>query len=224
VLLRASNGRGAWLRVLADAEVADLSTIPVLAVQAALAIGEGIAELPTELGVVCVPARLHPDGRLELRVAGPLRPLQRRVDVRGRLQLPLRGTAAPAHRTGLLGLVQRTEFTGRTVDVSAGGLRARLDPPGVPEDAQDFYAVLDGSGQRPVTAVLEAVALRSGLLQARFSIVGAADREHLVHQVFDVQRSELAARRRSDDLRDRPSVADGGVPVQPGDTGRGVEP
>jgi hypothetical protein len=197
VLLRGANGRGAWLRALADGEVVDRGTIPVLAPQAALAIGEGVAELPTELGVVCVPARLHADGRLELRVAAPLRPLQRRVDVRGRLQLPLQGTASPARRPGgLLGMVQRTEFSGRTVDVSAGGLRAWLDAPGLPEDARDLYTVLDASGTRPVSAVLETVALRSGLLQARFTIVGAADREHLVRQVFEGQRAELAARRR----------------------------
>ena len=190
LVLRAANGRSAELRALSAAPITDRGVIPVLASQLALAIGEGTAELPTEHGLVCVPARLHAGGRLELSVSEPLRPLQRRADVRARMDLPLRGTASTrTGRGGLFGLVQRTEFVGRTLDVSAGGLRARLEPSELTDDAHEFYVELDGSGPRPVGAVLEAVALRSGLLQARFVVISAADREYLVRRVFEVRRS-----------------------------------
>jgi len=189
LVLRAANGRSAELRALSAAPITDLGVIPVLASQVALAIGEGTAELPTERGLVRVPARLHADGRLELSVSEPLRPLQRRADVRAGIDLPLRGTASTRTGRGLFGLVQRTEFAGRTLDVSAGGLRARLEPSELTDDAHEFYVELDGAGPRPVGAVLEAVALRSGVLQAKFVVISAADREYLVRRVFEVRRS-----------------------------------
>jgi hypothetical protein len=201
LVLRAPNGRSAELRALSDAPVTDLGVIPVLASQRARAIGEGTAELPTERGVVFVPARLHRNG-LELHVTGPVRPLQRRTDVRAPIELPLHGTATGAHRAGLLGLVQRTELVGRTVDLSGGGLRARLEPSELADAARELYVELDGSGPRPVGAVLQVVALRSGLLQARFLIIAPADREYLVRRILALQPAERPARR-----RDRPADA-----------------
>jgi hypothetical protein len=196
LVLRSSNGRSAELRALSAAPITDLGVIPVLASQVALAIGEGTVELPTEHGLVRVPARLHADGLLELSVTGPLRPLQRRADIRAEIEFPLRGTASTrSSHAGVLGLVQRTEFAGRTIDVSAGGLRARLEPSELTDDAHEFYVELDGCGPRPVGAVLEAVKLRSGLLQARFVVITAADREYLVRRVHEARRAELSARR-----------------------------
>jgi hypothetical protein len=191
LVLRASTGRSAELRALADAPIVDLGVVPVLASPAAMAIGEGVVELPTTRGVVCVPARLCPDGRLELSVRVPLRPVQRRLDVRGPIRVPVRGTVTARSR-GLLGLVDRTEVAGETVDVSAGGLRARLQPARLPAEAHELYVELDGSGARPIGAVLELVALRSGLLQARFAVIAAADREYLVHRVFELERAARA--------------------------------
>jgi hypothetical protein len=194
LVLRGSNGDSAELRALADAPITDLGVIPVLASHAALAIGEGVTELPTVRGVVCVPARLHRDGRLELSVRAPLRPLQRRIDLRGPMELAMRGTLTTrSGRAGLFGLTQRTEFAGGTVDVSAGGLRARLEPSDLPSDAHEFYVELDGSGARPIGAVLEAVALRSGVLQARFVVIAASDREYLVRRLFELERAVRAA-------------------------------
>jgi hypothetical protein len=189
LVLRASNGRRAELRSLSEAPITDLGVIPVLASQLALAIGEGTAELPTERGVVYVPAQLHRDGRLELTVTEPVRPLQRRADGRCRIELPLRGTAAGSHRVGLLGLVQRTELAGRTVDVSAGGLCARLEPSELAGDVAELYVELDGDGPRPIGAVLAAVALRSGLLRARFTVLAAADCEYLARRTSALERT-----------------------------------
>ncbi len=129
--------------------------------------------------------------------------MQRRDDVRGVVDLPLRGTATSGPAVGgLRGELPGVALHGHTVDISAGGLRAevQLDAAGggmheLPEGLRDLFVELDSAGARPIGAVLRVVRLRSGLLGARFLIISPADRDYVASLVFAQQRAILANRR-----------------------------
>jgi PilZ domain len=211
LVLRTGSGP-VTLRSLAAAELSGPWSVPVLAPLRALADGDGVLEATTPSGPVSVAAHLRMrDGVLALcagtagtggraGTAGvPAAPAlqQRRDDVRGRLGLPLRATAADAaaERAFSTGVVE-----GITLDVSAGGLGVDLHPrSGRTPYGSRLYVELTVPGDRLVPAVVAVVDLSDRRLHGRFVDIAPVDREHLVRLIFAEQRRELAARHR---LRD----------------------
>src|SRR5712691_4805258 len=90
LVLRAADGRRAEMRSLATVPLADGCLVPVLVASGAFGAGEGLAEVPTDRGLLLLPARLaEASGRLEVSLPPALHPMQRRDDVRGAVDLPL---------------------------------------------------------------------------------------------------------------------------------------
>ena len=169
------------LRTLAEVRLVGRWAVPVLAPHRALGDGDGVLEAATPAGALSLAAHLRlRDGVLELCPGSTDAPAlrQRRQDVRGRLSLPLRATAADAaaQRVFSDGVVE-----GVTLDVSAGGVGVDLHP---------------RSGSTPYGSRLY-LELSDRKLHGRFVDIAAADREHLVRLVFVEQRRALAERRRS---------------------------
>lgn len=213
------------LRALADVDLDGDWQVPVLALVPGVQDATGDVEVVTGDGVVTLCGRLvHDDGGLVLRPGGSVVPLpgqrpeqhveeQRREDVRGGVELPVRAAVLdPRTRSDLADLA----FDGATVDVSAGGLR--LDPgddsaKDLPAGARLFVEV-ELPDDRLVPAVLGLVAPGTDAVHGRFVDIAAADRERLVRLVFAEQRRLLAARRR----------ARGGLPIDHLVTSRRFDP
>jgi hypothetical protein len=171
----------------ADAELAGTAE-PVLDVLVGTlpggAVGEleqGMADIPTQAGLLHVPALLRPaEGRLQVHPSGapaPPRPLQRRLAPRSGLVLPLRGSAHSGRSsgTGDGGLIT---FHGHTVDVGAGGLSAQLVGDvglRLPQQLRDVFVELDPEGPDSLAVGLRVVAFRSDVLRAQFSFISLAD-------------------------------------------------
>ncbi|HEY6793241.1 MAG TPA: PilZ domain-containing protein [Kineosporiaceae bacterium] len=184
------------LRALAEVELSGRWSVPVLAPLRALTDGDGVLEAATRTGMVSVAAHLRiRDGVLELCPGTAAAPVlrQRRLDVRGRLALPLRATAAdPAARRAFSDDV----VEGVTLDVSAGGLGVDLHPRSGPTPyGSRLYLELTLPGGRLVPSVLAVVELSDRTLHGRFVDIAPVDREHLVKLIFAAQRRELAAAR-----------------------------
>jgi hypothetical protein len=193
------------LRCLAEVPIQDQWTVPVLAAAGQLLDGlAGQLELPTDRGLLHLQAHLVSDGAvLSLRpgLGVPLQ-VQRRDDVRAEVRLPVRAVAEDAvhdqqpARTRLRAVdaaPDRATVAGTTVNVSAGGLRVRLNGTAM---AGPLHVELDLPEGRLVPAVLAVLDAGPGLLRARFDRIDPVDRERLVRLVFEQQRRELAARRR----------------------------
>jgi len=185
------------LRTLADVQLSGRWFVPVLAPLRALEDGDGVLEAATASGQLSLAAHLRMrEGVLELCPGSADAPTlqQRREDVRGRLTLPLRATAADAaaQRAFSDGVVE-----GVTLDVSAGGLGVDLHPRSGPTPyGSRLYLELSLPDDRLVPSVVSVVELSERRLHGRFVDIAAADREHLVRLVFMEQRRELASRRR----------------------------
>src|SRR5690349_21790176 len=201
LVLRTDTG-SVTLRALAEVELTGRWSLPVLAPLRALGDGDGVLEVATSRGLVSVAAHLSlDDGVLALRPGTAQAPAlqQRRQDVRGRLTLPLRATAADAaaQRAFSDGIVE-----GVTLDVSAGGLGVDLHPRSGPTPyGCRLYLELNLPQERIVPSVVAVVELSDRKMHGRFIDIAPADREHLVHLVFAEQRRQLAerAQRRSRD-------------------------
>ena len=227
LVLRTADGRHAELRVLSTVAVADLAVLPVMVLSTAFGLEGGVLELPTDRGVLQVAARLlNDEGWLEVRLPVATEPVQRRGDVRRRLQLPLEGTAtAGPVAAGVRGLPPSVVFSGQTIDISAGGMRAHLDELGSMKNLREFYVELDTTSARPIRAVVEVVALRSGLLHGKFVVITTSDREYLVRRIFEAERADARLRSAERAAADRGGTdlagADRGTGRRAGDGGHG---
>jgi hypothetical protein len=188
----------------AMASVDDASDLPVLASSEVLRLGDGHVEIATASGLVTAPGRVVQDGAggLVLRLSRAREVTQRREAVRGEVELSLRVAVRDGDLTGR-GRVVR----GRTVNVSAGGLLARLDvnPAGLVDIGMLLPAEMTlPSGER-VAAVLEVVELRGWWIRTAFVEIDPRARERLVRLVFTRERAALAQRRerRSVEVRDQ---------------------
>src|SRR3954447_17725787 len=129
--LRASGHRMV-LKTLADAELdteggaGGGARVPVIGPSDALDLGAGQADLSTPTGVLTLPARVADNGRgMVVALGAPPPPAaQRRNEVRGDLELPIRATLPPPAENPELGYAV---IAGRTRNVSAGGMLATLD-------------------------------------------------------------------------------------------------
>jgi len=201
LVLRTSNGV-VTLRALRAVVLTDGWSLPVLAPLRALEDGDGVLEVATDTGMFSVAAHLRlADGVLELRPGSSSAPAlkQRRQDVRGRVNLPLRAAAvdAAAEQAFADAIVE-----GVTLDVSAGGVGIDLHPRSIltPYGSR-LYLELSLPEGPLVPAVVAVVELSDRRLHGRFLDIAPVDRERLVRMVFDEQRRELKARARLRDGR-----------------------
>jgi c-di-GMP-binding flagellar brake protein YcgR len=194
--------------------------------------GEGMVEVPTSSGLVEFDAHVALDGgMLVLRpqksahaqnrdaetVPGDAQSetqpvaVQRREDVRGSVELRVRGAVVTGpEATG----DEELALSGATLTLSAGGISAQVEtsaphavhmagrraprPPAVtvPAGTQAYVEVEMPDGLI-VPSIVEVVAFQRGLLRAKFLEIASVDRERLVRLVFAAQRRELAQRRKA---------------------------
>jgi hypothetical protein len=187
LLLRTTDGHTVELLTSTDVDLtgeADPELNVLVGTEPGGPVGEveqGMADIPTEGGLLHVPALLRPaEGRLQLRPAGaaePARPLQRRLAPRSGLVLPLRGSAHSG-RPGSGPGGRLITFHGYTVDVGAGGLQARLVGDvglRLPQQLRDVFVELDPEGPDSLAVGLRVVTFRSDVLRAQFSFISLAD-------------------------------------------------
>jgi hypothetical protein len=152
------------------------------------AVGQAIQVLaPRPDALRLIPCRLIEEsagGSLQVAISGRVSRLQRRDDVRMRVELPpisavrLSATGKPL---GLLGLT--------VLDLSAGGIRLRtIETLRAGERLRVMLRLDDGD---PITPIVE-VLVPGATAQGRFEVISEADRQRIVQYVY---RQELAERR-----------------------------
>jgi hypothetical protein len=204
------------LRSLRVVELDGGWSVPVLgdvaALQAAgLTTGTAVVEFPTDQGPVRLHAELvQADGRFVLRAAG-LRVAalveQRRENVRGVVQLPLRGSVLVTASTSTRSQARsgagdeedgvRVDLEGITETVSGGGISAELTGASGVDPGAKIYVELAMPGGDLAPAVMTVLEHDGPLVRASFVDISPLDRERLVRLVFARQRVELAERRRA---------------------------
>ncbi len=222
------------LRTLADVHLStddELATwsVPVMVAGRALGVGEGRARFVTPVGLVHVPARLvASEHGLVLEGLGTPQTTQRRMAVRQPLELPLRlrvpltqpddvprpeaddedwwhfdpddvADVVPAS----VGPVE--VVTGSTLNVSAGGIMARLDRhcPAIQPHHRGIVAELTLPDSEIVEVQLAVVELHHSTLRGPFTAISPRGRERLTRLVFAHEREVLAERRRRQEMSDR---------------------
>jgi hypothetical protein len=171
------------LLTLADGEIGDGEKLNVLVMGSDTPPQRGMVSIPTQYGVMRTIATLDAaEGVVTLRMSKIPPAWQRRDAHRTPLVLELRGTtvALPALAgAGAPSSKAPVRFNGTTVDISPGGLSARLTvesdglrlPPGV----RDVFVELDPFGGHPVAATLRVVDVRSDLLRGEFEYLNPSD-------------------------------------------------
>jgi hypothetical protein len=180
------DGRRMALRTLAPLAVGPCSTVPVLASLQALKLRDALVYLPTADGLVTAEANLTDDGGpLLLRLGADVRTHQRRHHDRWEVVLEIL-VALPddAHIPG------RRVVTGRTVNVSAGGLLVDLEAPDVSASLDSPYpqgeldAELTLPGGHRVPTVLTVVDVDGHTIRTSFAAMTEPDRQQLAGLVF----------------------------------------
>jgi hypothetical protein len=142
--------------------------------------------VPSQGAMILIPCQLVDEGRgssLQVMVSGRLKRIQRRDDVRARVELPPVSAVrlGPGGRPiGLTGL--------RILDLSAGGIRAHIDEPLASGERIKLSLRLD-NGQ-PLTPTVE-ILIGGIFAQGRFDPMPERDRKRIVQFVY---RQELARR------------------------------
>jgi hypothetical protein len=194
LVLRTDDG-SVTLRAVRDVRLEGRWAVPVLAPLRALQGGDGVVEVATDTGLYSAPAHLQvrSDG-LDLVLGSTDAPalLQRRDDVRGRIAMPLRATAADRAAERVWG---QTVLEGVTIDVSAGGLSADLHPRSIAASrGARLYVELALPDGALVPAVVSVVHVADRRLHGRFVDIAPADTERLARLVFQHQRQRSAGR------------------------------
>lgn len=200
-------------------------SVPVMVAGEALGLGEGRARIVTTVGLVHVPARLVAgDDGLVLQGLGSPQTTQRRMSVRQPLELPLRlrvpltqpepddvrAEASDDAPEDVLDVVPPTSgpvevVTGSTLNVSAGGIMARLDRhcPALQPRHRGVVVELTLPDGAVVEAAIRMVELQHSTLRGPFTAISPRDRERLTRLVFAHEREALAERRRRQELAER---------------------
>jgi hypothetical protein len=203
---------------------------PVMVAGDALGLGEGRARFVTPLGLVHVPARLvATDDGLVLEGLGTPQTTQRRMAVRQPLELPLRlrvplnppSEPVPEDLDDIDGpgawdpddvadVVPPTVgpvevVTGSTLNVSAGGIMARLDRhcPELRPRHRGLVVEITLPDGEVVEAGLALIELHHSTLRGPFTAISPRDRDRLTRVIFAHERAALAERRRRQELADR---------------------
>jgi len=202
------DGTRTALRTLGAAHLDGAWELPVLAAATGLRDATGTVELTTPRGLLTLPARLSVTAHgLVLRPAPsaggpPARLRQRRDDVRGPLELPLRCAVLP---DGDPDEQHGPVLSGLTTSVSGGGVGLLLHPvparhTTAPAPGDLLQIDLDLHPHLCVPAVAEVVDA-SPVVRARFLRISPRDREHLVRAVFEAERHALTQARRGPSTR-----------------------
>lgn len=152
------------------------------------AVGQAIQVLaPRSDALRLIPCRLVEEsggGSIQVAISGRVSRLQRRDDVRMRVELPPISAArftAMGKPLGLLGLT--------VVDISAGGVRLQtIEMLRAGERLRLMLRLDDGD---PITPIVE-ILVPGTTVQGRFEVISEADRRRIVQYVY---RQELAERR-----------------------------
>ena len=152
------------------------------------AVGQAIQVLaPRADALRLIPCRLVEEsggGSIQVAISGRVSRLQRRDDVRMRVELPPISAvrfSATGKPLGLLGLT--------VVDLSAGGIRLQtIELLRAGERLRIMLRLDDGD---PITPIVE-ILVPGTTVQGRFEVISEADRRRIVQYVY---RQELAARR-----------------------------
>jgi hypothetical protein len=207
----------------------------------ALGLGEGRARFAAPVGLVHVRARLVAgDDGLLLEGLGTPETTQRRMAVRQPLELPLRirvplnppvepvldrdepdqdpdGPWRPFDPEEVADVVPPMVgpvevVTGSTLNVSAGGISARLDRhcPSLEPRHRGLVVELTLPDGEVVEAQLRVVELHHSTLRGPFTAISPRGRERLTRVIFAHEREALAERRRRQELSDRV----GGLPAE----------
>lgn len=187
-------------RCLRPADLDDDWVVPVIVDAAGLPAGDGpwrgVAEFLTAAGPVRLDAEIVRDERVLVVRSPGLRTAafteQRRENVRGSVQLPMRGTVLAGASEPDDGAV--ADLTGITASVSAGGISAQLEAGATMAAGTRIYVELSMPGGDLAPCVLSVVGCEDGQVRARFIDISPLDRERLVRLVFARQRAELAQR------------------------------
>lgn len=206
-------------------------SVPVMVAGEALGLGEGRARFATHVGLVHVPARLvAAEGGLVLEGLGTPQTTQRRMAVRQPIELPLHlrvpldpPLAPPRHGEDeddhdplfwdpddVADVVPATvgpvvTVTGSTLNVSAGGVMARLDrhcPELLPRHRGIIVELTLPDGE-VVEAEMAVVELHHSTLRGPFTAISPRGRERLTRVIFAYEREALAERRRRQEVSDR---------------------
>lgn len=230
------------LRTLAEVRFATddedaVWSVPVMVAGEALGLGEGRARFVTHVGLMHVPARLvATDDGLVLEGLGTPQTTQRRMAVRQPIELPLRlrvpTDPPPQPWRGLdddedegpswdpddiADVVPRpagpvVTVTGSTLNVSAGGIMARLDRhcPELQPRHRGIIVELTLPDGDVVEAEMMVVELQHSTLRGPFTAMSPRGRDHLTRVIFAYEREALAERRRRQEMSDRV----GGLPAE----------
>jgi hypothetical protein len=175
------------LLTLADGQVGDGETLNVLVMGSDTPPQRGMVSIPTPYGVMRTIATLDAAlGLVTLRMSKIPPAWQRRDAHRMPFEIELRGTTVALQALAGAGAPSSSgpvRFNGTTVDISPGGLSARLKvesdglrlPPGV----RDVFVEIDPFGPRPVAATLRVVDVRSDLFRGEFEYLAPSDWMHL---------------------------------------------
>jgi hypothetical protein len=210
-------------------------SVPVMVAGEALGLGEGRARFVTPVGLVHVPARLVAgDDGLVLEGLGSPQTTPRRMAVRQPLELPLRLRVPlnqPAELLADLGDEDVNDegdgwgrfdpddvadvvpssigpvdvVTGSTLNVSAGGIMARLDRhcPSILPRHRGLIVELTLPDGEVVEAEMRVVELHHSTLRGPFTAITPRGRERLTRVIFAHEREALAERRRRQETAHR---------------------
>lgn len=176
--------------------------VPVIGSSEALAVGPGTVDVATSQGLVSLRARVVTDGAgmsLHLGSATPV--TQRRREVRGDVELPVSVTI-PASADDATPRV----VTGRTRNISAGGLLATLDlnTAGSVRAGMVVPVVVEWPEGEPMQVHLQVIEVVNFTLRGSFVGIEHRQTERIARLVFAKERERLAARRRQAEQRSVP--------------------
>ncbi len=192
------------VRASGSVEDAAVARVPVMGPSDALALGPGRVEVATEQGLVSVLARVVVDGTgMSLHLGSSTPVTQRRQEVRGDVELPITVTIPGADASDPSPRV----VTGRTRNVSAGGLMATLDLniAGSVRSGTVVPVVLELPEGEPIQTSLQVIEIANFGLRGSFVGLEHRQAERLARLVFAKERERLAERRRQAERRAIPT-------------------
>ena len=186
----------------ASVEDAGVARVPVIGPSEALTLGPGRVEVATSSGLVSLLARVVVDGAgmaLHLGSSAPV--TQRRQEVRGDVELPVTVTIPASVEDPSPRVV-----TGRTRNISAGGIMATLDlnTAGSVRAGTVVPVIIELPEGEPVQVGLHVIEVANFTLRGSFVGLEHRQAERIARLVFARERERLAARRRQAEQRTVP--------------------
>jgi hypothetical protein len=192
----------ATVHAAGSVEQAAVARVPVIGPSEALALGPGRVEVATSHGLVSLLARVVADGaQMSLHLGSATPVTQRRQEVRGDVELRVTVTIPASVDDPTPRVV-----TGRTRNVSAGGLLATLDlnTAGSVRAGMVVPVVIELPQGDPVQVGLSVIEVANFTLRGSFVGLEHRQAERIARLVFAKERERLAARRQQAEQRSVP--------------------